>query len=557
MLSRCFGVIGTVICIAGMANAQVVVNCNTKNEDTIGGDYSFRATVQSQSLVSQVEFYVNDDLFATDDSTPYEFTLDTLKFDDGPIKVSIAAYNEEGESQKLELNLKIDNGLSKGVDYHIEIAEEALTQQRWDSAISASRIALKIEPESNTARMSIARAYFGKGTFDLAQKYAEDVVNSEPDNLNARELLAGINLKQAFDSMSATIDRASSIEILGDALKSAARGRREINARRMDNFGPVNDDNRMQYMDLLIASGRFSLVITELDAKSDSMFKKNAGDSEIANRLIYAQIRAGRLEDAVRSVTLHARAGYPDAYGYALASVVWNWFGDDEKAGDAEIEALLEDPSDPGVQTAKAFVALRKNRISILANNIGDFSDATGFSPITNYYLSALYFKLNNFTEADKAFKAGLLADPAMHEIYIERFNQSITYYLTENLTGADKQFQFDFARAFVEGALAAKPDAFDALTALAILSMMEDDWDDAVLFAQAAANAAPQYAAAHYVLAGAAFGAGRVDQGSRAMAKAIELDSHLSGLSAPSTNTAWAYFYQRGRIPLLTPPGG
>lgn len=198
MLNRCFGVIGTVICLASAASAQLVINCNTNEGGTIGGEYGFRATVKSNSLVSQVEFYVNDDLFATDDSTPYEFSLDTLMYDDGGVKVTISAYNEDGESQKLDLNLKIYNGIDQGIDHHVQVAGEALTDQKWNEAISASRIALKIDSESNAARMTMARAYYGKRTYDLAQKYTEDILENDPDNGDAQQLLSGINLRRAF-----------------------------------------------------------------------------------------------------------------------------------------------------------------------------------------------------------------------------------------------------------------------------------------------------------------------------------------------------------------------
>lgn len=551
MLNRFVGVFVLVLSGVCLAQAQIVVNTSTKTGDTISGEHRFRVTVQSSSLVSQVEFYVNDNLVATDESTPYEYVMDTLLQNDGPLKVTIAAYNSGGESKKMDLNLRVDNGLALGVKHHVDKAEAALTEGNWDAAIAAGRVAIKVGPTDNSARMALSRAYFGKGIYDLAQKFAEDAVTSDPSNIAAKDLLAGISLRQAFRALTLAGDRDRTLDTVSSALKSAARARRDSLNSQMEKFGTVTAENRLRYVDLVNSAGRFSLAIDQLSP----LFDANENDSAIANRLVYAQLRAGRYSDAFKIMTRHTRRGEPDAYGYALKAVVENWMGNEQASADAEREALLNDPSDIGVRTSQAFLALRRGSNATFASITGSLAESAAASPITNYYLTALNFRQANFANADTAFQAGLLADPGNYHIYLEKFNQTVSYLYSQNLQGDDKRYQIAFAKAFAEGALEAKPESFEALTALAVLAMIDGKWADAIRLGQAAVAAGPEYGAAHYALAGAYFGANDMQNGTKTMQNAAKLDKYLSGITAPTADKAWRYFYTYGRTPLLAPP--
>lgn len=551
MFNRFVGAVVLSVALGAAATAQIVVNSATKDGDTIKGQHRFRVTVQSQSLVSQVEFYVKGNLVATDESTPYEYTIDTLGFDDGPLAVVVAAYNADGNSQRTTLNLTVDNGLAKGVAFHVGVAEGLLIEQQWDQAIQAGRVALKINGTDNSARSVMARAYFGKGIYDLAQKFAEDVVESDPSNVAARELLSGISLRQAFRAMTTSSDRDQTLTIVSSALRSAASSRRSALSAMIENFGVVTPENRMSYTDMLMEAGRFSLVIDQLAP----VFNIDERDSQLANRLAYAQLRAGRYAEARTTMTRHVRRGDPDAYGFALKAVIDDWFGDAQGSANAEREALLYDPSDLGVRTAQAFLALRRGNNATFASIATNVAQSTSASPITNYYLSAMYYLQAQFDNSDNAFQAGLLADPAMYHLYIERFNQSVSFYFSSNPSGDDKSYQIAFAKSFAEGALEAKPESFEALTALALINFIDGKLDDAIRLGQAAVAAGPQYGAAHYTLAGAYFARNMSLEGQKAMVEAAKYDKHLDGIRAPKVEEAWRYFYRYGRTPLLTPP--
>ncbi|MBC8064914.1 MAG: Ig-like domain-containing protein, partial [Chlorobia bacterium] len=136
----------SIIAMAALSLVQApMINVDVKDRDSISGERKFRVTVESKTPITQVEFYVGTDLRDSDTSTPYEFKLDTLEVEDGDLKLSFAAYTSDGKSSKKALNIKIDNGVSKGAEYHVQQADELLRVSKWDDAIIAGRIALKAQ----------------------------------------------------------------------------------------------------------------------------------------------------------------------------------------------------------------------------------------------------------------------------------------------------------------------------------------------------------------------------------------------------------------------------
>ncbi|MEZ5162384.1 MAG: Ig-like domain-containing protein [Fimbriimonadaceae bacterium] len=57
----------------------MTMTTNLTDGQAIAGTFQFEVRVQSEALVTNVEFYVGDDLRSTDSSTPYNFMLDTLE----------------------------------------------------------------------------------------------------------------------------------------------------------------------------------------------------------------------------------------------------------------------------------------------------------------------------------------------------------------------------------------------------------------------------------------------------------------------------------------------
>jgi lipopolysaccharide biosynthesis regulator YciM len=560
--------------LVAFASAQKpAITVNVKNGDVISGEKHFVVKVQAKNPVTQVEFYVGSELRDTDASTPYEFTLDTLSEPDGALKLKFAAYTKEGESNSATFSISVDNGLSKGAAYHLDHARDMLAVSKWDDAIVSARIALKADPKSSQARIDLARAYMGKGVWDKAQKFAEDASSADSNNLEALELTAAINLNRAFNTVNRTGERADTIATISDALKAAVTARRKSLDKQIDGFGVVTNANRMEYVDLAMRGGRYSLAIEQLAPRLIHDPKNN----DIANRLIFAYMRAGRMSEAREALDTVKKFGVPDAYGNALEAVYDAQAGKDQAADDAIREAILSDPDNLGVKSAQAFIALKRNRPQVLAQLSKDLVASDSHRTEVNYFIAALENRLMD-PSSEKYFKTAVLIEPTNYDMYIEWANYSIGLAVNKRLEKKDADAEVTYADALYHAALIANPSSAQALTGLSMVSLYQNKLDDAVKYGKAAAQAGPQYAAAHYAYSAAAsakagsirtLGAGPAEAALKAQQSELtntaarenqtagKLDPiALQGRQLPKVLQVWIYFANGGRTIVMVPPG-
>lgn len=572
-----------------LLRGPITVNVDAKDGDVIAVERTFRVNVQATNPVTQVEFYVGDDLRTTDTSTPYEFTLNPLDETDGNLKLTFAAYTSEGESAKKLITVKIDTGLSKGPDFHVDRGLELLANGKFEEAISAGRVALKAKAGYGPARMLMARAFFAKGVYDQAQKFAEDVVAADPNNADARELLSGISLQRAFSTVNSGGDRKETLETIRGALKAAATNRHANLEARLDSFGTVTEANRLAYVDAALRASRYSAVVNALQ----SSFTRDPSNAAVSNRLIYALVRTGRFDEARNALGTVKRRAALDGYGNALAAVIETTQGNDSAADDAMKEAILSDGEDLGVRSAQVYVALRRGRVNSMRDLIAGLAKDAGQRPEVNYYVSIYQNATQQYTESQKAFERAILAEPASYDMYIERANQALALAVSGKVASKeDVTYQYGVAGAYLEAAVAAKPDAPEALAGLALAAILQGRGGSALELAQAATKAGPNYAAGFYTLS--CISAVLVDdmnsraekirkedkdgildsdqkkevaalenqarllrvEVQKARDTAEKLDkANLSGRPIPDTNQAFTYFYRYGRMPLLILP--
>ena len=378
----------------------ITINVDAKDGEAVMGERLLRVTVQADNPVTQVEFYVGEDLRETDTSTPYEFRLNALDEKDGNLKVTFAAYTTESESARKSLTFKIDNGVGKGADFHVERGLGLLTAGKFDDAINAGKVAMKATPSYNPARLLLARAYFAKGVYDQAQKFAEDVVTAEPNNADARELLSGINLQRAFTTFNRGGEKAETLATIAVALKSAAENRRINLEARLEAIGAPTDANRLAYADAALRAHRYSAVINALATP----FIREPSNNAVANRLVYAYVRTGRFDDARNALNQVKRNGALDGYGNALAAVLEATAGNEAASDEAMTEAILGDGEDLGVRTAQVYVALKRGKLTAMKSQASDLARDAGQRPEVNYYLSILLNATQDYSGSQKRF---------------------------------------------------------------------------------------------------------------------------------------------------------
>lgn len=573
MLRRLLVVLTFALAISCFANAAIKLTVNVKDGDVISGDFTFKVKVESEQLVTQVEFYVGEDLRDSDSSTPYEFKLDTLSEKEGDLKVTFAAYTSEGENAKKTVTVKVDNGVSAGAGALVAKANDLLSQSKWDEAITVARTALKSQSNFAPAQLALARAYYGKGVMDQAQKNCEDALTGDPKNVQALNLLSAIDLQKAFNTYNRGGDRKDTLTIIDAAFKGAVDARGKVLGMKVDDFGPVNDANRLKYADVCIEAGRYSLAIDTLSAASI----KDTANSAIADRLIYSQLRAGRWKDATRSMEVYVKGGNMDGLGHALNAIILSIQGDSAKAQDEMKEALLSDSDNMGVRTANAYLALRRNDTTALKKIAVDLAKDSGQLPVVNYYLSTVYNKIGEYELSRQAAERALLAEPMCYDMYVALGNVAINVALTGKFEEADKakavQFQYDSALTMFQAALNAKPESVEALTGIASLYLLQKKTSEALKYAQAAVAASRDYAGAHYALSCAllqesemlraakkdAEASKRSAEAQQEVTLAGKLDTAvLLGRPIPGTDgkEVWRYFMRYGPRPFLSVPG-
>ena len=532
----------------------ITINVDTQDGATISGTKTFSVTVQSDSTVREVEFYVNNDLKSSGTSTPYTFDLDTIGMPDGPLSVSFIAYTTEGGKEKKTLNLTIDNGMAKGAAFHVAAANDFLTRSKWADAIREARIALTVDKNDNGARLAMARAFFGQGVLDKAQKFAGDVLDSQPSNKAALSIMSAINLKQAFETFDTNKgNSADTLNLIKDALKGAVDSRAKVLSDEMDSFGAVTPANVKDYAALTCRAGRFSLAIGALQP----LVQADPSQLDLSERLAYAQMRYGRYQDALDTLAKTTRTTPLDAYGLALQAELYAQTGQDDQYEDAMKSALLSDNEDLGVRTARAYVALLQNKTGVLAQDLSDLARDQGQRTEVNYLLSALSFRVQRYDDARNYFENAVLAEPLNDDMYVEYANQDISVAQYGKLDSDGTKHQYASAGVLFDTALEARPDSPEALTGKALLLMITGDNAGGLKFAEAATQADPSYAAGWYAYSAALSANNMSDRAQKAMNTAGKLDqAHLDGLEVPKAVTVWVYYETFGRPPIITPPG-
>jgi len=558
----------------------IEINVNAVDGEVINGDRTFKVTVKSEDLVTQVELYVGDELRESDSSTPYEFKIDSLAEPEGELVLTFSVQTSEGDSAKKTIKVKIDNDLGKGPEFHVQKALDLITSMKWDEAIRSCRVALKSKEAYNPARYALARAYFGKGVMDSAQKYAEDAIAADPNYTEARELLSVINLRRAFTTYNRGADRKETLATIASAMKQAIENRAKLVDASIAKLGTPNESNLNRISDYYIVSGQYSAAIRTLTP----YFRQGVASPAIANRLAYAQIRAGRLSDAESTFSAYLRNKNVDAYGYALIAVNKHLLGQEDASDQMIKEALLTDGENLGVQTAQVWLALRGGKKAVMANLLKPLVDTLGHRSEVAYYQAALYSMQGLYSEANDAFQRAVLAEPLNLDVYVQRGIDALNQSQAPKIDPKDAESQYGLAKVFFDSALAVKPESAEALTGMACYYGLQKKFTEARKYAEAAAAAAKSYSPAYQVLASvlmeiandtlrqatalegqarrqdanAMTAEGNKVQKAAFDAKAMgeKLDPKvLGGLAMmPKVSEAFQYFVKRGKLPLLSP---
>lgn len=489
-------VVGCSLASAIAFAGDLKITTSVKDGDVIAGEKKIDVTIDTKEFVNAVELYVGGKLRTTDDSTPYEFVIDTIKEAEGDVSIKFIASAANGDRGEKTLKLKIDNQLSKGADFFVDKANDALSVGKWDEAMILGRTALKAKAGSTGGLLILARGSLGKGQLDVAENYVQQVLETDKNNTQALDLYSAISLKKAFRIANTSSDLQNNLKTIRKAVLEAAESRSKVYEQQLNALGAVTEENRLSIADQAARCNRYGLVIETLMPA----YRKAPDNTLIVNQLIYSMLRAGRIADAVEIATNYEKRGHPDGEGYALLSVLAGLVGDETKSSDFERQAVLNDSTSMGVKTGRAFLSMYRYKKSDLLKLVNSMLEEADGSPVVNYYAVDALYAASDFEASRKRFESTILAEPAMYDIYILQATILMRQTMSETNDKTMKEYYREFASIYFDAALAAKPESFEAFTGKALLALQKENTADAVKYSTLATKAGAQYAAGHYV---------------------------------------------------------
>ena len=474
------------------------ITCNTPTNSKISGVHTFELIVDSEASVRTVEFYRGIEIEDADESTPYEFTFDTLPEPEGPFKAKFIASLDDGSKLKIELDLTIDNGLGLGLAHWNQTGADAVANSKWDDAIRAGRIAQKIDGKNATAKMVLARAYYGKGEFDQAQKYCQQLIELDANNFAAHDLLSGVNLQRAFRAGRNQPDRKLAAKTLVDALVAAAQSRLKNYETQLNLLGAPNDENRLKVADVALRAGRYSAVITSLAP----LYAGQLDNSPLVNRYLYANIRAGRLTEATAIAANYSKRGTPDGEGMMLLAYLAHRAGNVGEATAFENQAVLEDAGSMGVRMMQAYLGHERNNTAAVGKIASTLLQNSDQYAATYYYAEMAANASGDFDRARSYFESAVMTEPSMPDVYIQEALQNLLASQDPAAPEASVTNYRAIASAYLDGAIAAKPESFVAWALKSFVAVTEGEGEEAIRLAGISIRSGEEYAGGHLALA-------------------------------------------------------
>lgn len=547
---KTFLFMGVAALALGATATDIKIKSNVKEGDVLGGAYTLVVTCDAASTVTQVEFYLDDNLVNSDSSTPYEFKLDTLTEPEGDHVLTIAAYTTDGSSKTEKVKFKIDNKIALGAKAHTERAEEALREQKFDDALFAGRVALKADPKYVPAMIVLGRAYLGKGVYDEAQKYLDDATEAQPTNYYAWDMLAQLQVRKAINVRVTGADLAKAAEDEKIAYMAAIDAHRKSLDIQLNNLGNPTAANRAQRLDLMQRMGHLSEARAEVKVANGN----ELNNVQMLNTGMYLDLRRSSLADAQKTYSDITKKGLADGITYALGACLASLQGDDANADVRIQQAIKMDRSSLLIKLAQAFVTVDRGKNAAARALAGDLASSDYVDPQVFYYLARIYYELGEYEQSRSAYENALIQDPMIAEIYVSRGLEALRE--STRATGDAQKRLRGIADNYFEIALKAKPESPDALIGKGLVSAYSGDKSGALKYGAAAQVVGGQAAWVNYVVSGLFAYGGQLDKANNSLQTAVKQNpTGIAIIAIPSVADSFKYLVKWGRTPVLVHP--
>jgi tetratricopeptide (TPR) repeat protein len=271
-----------------------------------------RATTDDDTGIDKVEFAVDDQLKATDASTPYSFDWDTLAETEGSHTITATAFDAKGRTARAKITLTIDNELGKGADAHADSALAALKEGNLPAATNYARRALKLAPGNLKAARALAGIYRERGDYGQAVAILDKATLPE-DDIDTRVDLVTLHILKG-DNAETTDDFLKEAVAAGEVYKKL----QEIRVAKLKKEDPNARSTSISLGDAEFAAGDLTAAMREYQKAGPS----DTAPVEVVNRLILANINAGKLREADTLIHQLTRAKRADEVTQTMVALM-------------------------------------------------------------------------------------------------------------------------------------------------------------------------------------------------------------------------------------------
>lgn len=373
-------------------------------------------------------------------------------------------------------------------------ARIAMSKQDYASAVAEAHKALAADPGLLQAKLLLGVALSAQGNLQQAEVQLSELVQLAPENIQARKLLAQVNLQLQRPDVAAQVLAPIAQSNADDPQLSALLGvtklrRGEIAtglemlqrsvARQPDNIGLKHDlalaylavDRREEAIEVLESmpagsAHRESLLISALASAGDSAAARaqvdqivaaNPGDITVLNTA--ARFYAGVADfDAARSVVKRALQIDPRSLTtFATLAGVESAAGRSDDALDAALRAAEIDPANQAAQLLVAELASRKGDVRLAIEHLEEVRAKNREAVQARVVLARAYVQQRNMKEADVLLEEVMphaegnpAVANALGELYLDsgRFHEALRWFRDAARQDSDPTWLLNVARA-------------------------------------------------------------------------------------------------------------
>lgn len=454
--------------------------------------------VTASEPLKRVEFWLDGNRVGSDTSTPYTWAWDTLSVNEGEHVLTVRAIDMNDRISSTDVRYVVDNGLSRGGAFYLNTASEHLSARRWEEALKSARRAVRLLPDDGQVHHLLAQAWLGVSQWAKALESAERAVSLSPSPQTFSTLVEA-QVHVAFSQITDERKRFSSLQA---AVESALRAGE---LRLASAKSPVERARALAQL------GRLE------EAANTSLQAGNTAENLLSAARFY--LLAGRWQDADRMCNLAERRSADKAVVGIYRALVLAL-----RARLTEARTALDGVK--ATEQTKGLIALVQANIALREMKAGEALrtllplEVQEIAPGTlDTLLMSAFAEVRDFPRAEDHFRDALIRNPLDWQALAQKGYESLS---VGSLVNAVRYFD-----------LAARIRPDDAWV-LCGQSLCAPDKRQAVELAQKAVKQAPSDPWALVVLSCAQWRAGQLDEATRTIKRAYEMDRENYNIGSP-----------------------